>query len=159
MGDHFIDNIITTSKELNEIALGHFNLETYCKDLRKKIKYYENELLECKRREAVLLNMHNKINNWNPISSEDLMGLKYFMLDQLDISSQAGEIEFLTQIIAELKNNLKVASKKYKIEREQRIKYLLEDLENNVMQLKNMQVQRQKTNKWLKAVYQAIKQK
>ena len=59
----------------------------------------------------------------------------------------------------ELKNNLKVASKKYKIEREQRIKYLLEDLENNVMQLKNMQVQRQKTNKWLKAVYQAIKQK
>lgn len=145
-------------KELIEIVSENFTIESYRSDLREAVKYYKKQLIRLERLEEIVLKMTVKVTNWNP-DSEDLIAFKQFMLDQLKLTSQKGDIEYYENQLLEAQTRLKSADKEYKLIREKRITQLLNSLEDNISKLKQLQAQRSKNNLWLKEVYKAVKQK
>lgn len=145
-------------KELIEIVSENFTIESYRSDLREKFKYYKKQLIKLEQFNEIVLKMTIKVTNWNP-DSEDLIAFKQFMLDRLKLTSQEGNIKYYENQLLEIQARLKSADKEYKLVRETRITQLLDSLENNISELKQLQAQRSKSNLWLKEVYKAIKQK
>jgi hypothetical protein len=150
--------IIKDCKKLTEVVSENFTIESYRSDLRETIKYYKEQLIKLELFEEIVLKMTIKVTNWNP-NSEDLIAFKQFMLDQLELTSQKGSIEYYKNQLSEAQTQLKSADKEYKLAREKQITQLLNNLEDNISELKQLQAQRSKNNLWLKEVYKAIKQK
>lgn len=150
--------IIKDCKKLTEVVSENFTIESYRSDLRETIKYYKEQLIKLEQFEEIVLKMTIKVTNWNP-NSEDLIAFKQFMLDQLELTSQKGSIEYYKNQLSEAQTQLKSADKEYKLAREKQITQLLNSLEDNISELKQLQAQRSKNNLWLKEVYKAIKQK
>ncbi len=119
--------------------------EEYIEEIKSNKKYIE----KIERKEKLYEDMLSKVNDWTPPSKEHI-GLKDFMIEQINISMDKGRVrDYYTK------------NKSEKLNTEQwlfnKIKYAQEDINSTMRRWQDETKRTAERNKWIKQLRESIK--
>jgi len=142
-----VENIKEKLQELKSLSDAELQI-IIDKEYENKIKDNQERILECKALKEKYDEMLYQVNEWNPPSKEHI-GLKNFMIDQINISYSDCDYSYY-----ENKKIIKLQIEQYKYEKE---KELLKDLDYHMKRWKEEAERTAERNLWIKQLRESLK--